>query len=128
MRDEGLYVEDYYIIRRVFKPKTLISHPSSLIPHLPTLISHLPFLSHLQIFRKFLMESCPTRIPPKTTLMLLRTFLNRIIVIGFMVLVGFSLAKGIQSGSAMAIILSITSMVAGIYFLYLVAKTNRAES
>ena len=74
------------------------------------------------------MESCLSRIPPKTTLMLLRTFLNRIIVIGFMVLVGFSLAKGIQSGSAMAIILSITSMVAGIYFLYLVAKTNRAES
>lgn len=57
--------------------------------------------------------------------MLSSTLLNRIIILGFMVLVGFSLAKGIQSRSFMGIALALTSLVAGIYFLYLLGKMKR---
>jgi hypothetical protein len=53
-----------------------------------------------------------------------RTFLNRLIVLGFMVLVGFSLAKSIQAKSMMGLILALTSLGAGIYFLYLLAKAK----
>ncbi|HKB45131.1 MAG TPA: hypothetical protein VKC90_12100 [Chitinophagaceae bacterium] len=53
-----------------------------------------------------------------------RIFLNRLIILGFMVLVGYSIAKSIYSQSMMGIILALTSLVAGIYFLYLLAKTK----
>jgi len=56
-----------------------------------------------------------------------KTFINRLIVLSFMVLVGFSLAKGIQSGSTMGIILALTSLFAGTYFLYLVAKAKKEQ-
>jgi hypothetical protein len=62
---------------------------------------------------------------PKTLLMLSRTMLNRLIIFGFMVLVGFSLAKSIQAGSTIAIILSIVSLSAGVYFLYLLTKAQQ---
>ena len=39
-----------------------------------------------------------------------------------MVLVGFSLAKAIYSQSIVGILLSVVSLGAGIYFLYLLAK------
>ena len=52
------------------------------------------------------------------------TFLNRLIILGFMVLVGYSLAKSIYSQSVMGIILALTSLGAGIYFLYLLAKAK----
>ena len=55
-----------------------------------------------------------------------RKILNRIIILAFMVLVGFSLAKGIQSRSFMGVTLALTSLVAGIYFLYLVGKRNES--
>jgi disulfide bond formation protein DsbB len=57
--------------------------------------------------------------------MLTRTMLNRLIIIGFMVLVGFSLAKSIQAGSIIAVILSIVSLGAGVYFLYLLTKAQQ---
>jgi hypothetical protein len=53
-----------------------------------------------------------------------RTIINRIIILSFMVLVGFSLAKAVQYQSIMGILLSTVSLGAGIYFLYLLAKIN----
>ena len=55
-------------------------------------------------------------------LMLSRSILNRVIILGFMVLVGWCLARGIYYRSVMGIILALTSLGAGIYFLYLLAK------
>ena len=53
-----------------------------------------------------------------------RIFLNCLIILGFMVLVGYSIAKSIYSQSMMGIILALTSLGAGIYFLYLLAKAK----
>lgn len=53
-----------------------------------------------------------------------RTFLNRLIILGFMALVGYCLAKSIQTQSVIGIILALTSLGAGIYFLYLLAKAR----
>ncbi|MEI9945101.1 MAG: hypothetical protein WDN26_12895 [Chitinophagaceae bacterium] len=61
----------------------------------------------------------------KPKLMISRPTINRIIIIGFMVLVGFMLAKGIYSGSVLGIILALTSLGAGIYFLYLLVKAKQ---
>lgn len=60
----------------------------------------------------------------KPQLMLSKQTINRLIIIGFMVLVGFCLAKAIYHKSVMGIILALTSLGAGIYFLYMVAKAN----
>lgn len=57
--------------------------------------------------------------------MLSRTMINRLVILGFMVLVGFSLAKSIQSGSWLGLFLSVTSLGAGVYFLYLLARMNQ---
>ena len=54
-----------------------------------------------------------------------RTFLNRIIILGFMGLVGFCLAKAISTGSFIGIVLAIVSLGAGIYFLHILAKARR---
>ena len=51
-----------------------------------------------------------------------RTILNRVIIIGFMVLIGFCLARAIYVGSFFGIVLALTSLGAAIYFLYLVVK------
>jgi hypothetical protein len=58
----------------------------------------------------------------KNQRMLNRTILNRIIILGFMMLVGWCLARGIYYGSVMGIILAVTSLGAAVYFLYLVAN------
>ena len=60
----------------------------------------------------------------KNRLMTSKTFFNRLIILGFMGLVGFCLAKAIYYGSVMGIILALTSLGAGIYFLYLLAKVS----
>ena len=54
-----------------------------------------------------------------------RTFLNRIIILGFMALVGFCLAKAISTGSVMGIILAFISLGAGVYFLYILANAKK---
>ncbi len=54
-----------------------------------------------------------------------RTFFNRLIILGFMVLVGYCLAKAINSGSVMGVILALVSLGAGIYFLYILAKAKQ---
>ena len=56
--------------------------------------------------------------------MISRIFLNRLIILSFMILVGYSIAKSIYSQSMMGIILALTSLGAGIYFLYLLAKAK----
>lgn len=56
--------------------------------------------------------------------MLSRKLLNRLIILGFMGLVGFCLAKAISIGSVMGIILALVSLGAGIYFLYILAKAQ----
>jgi uncharacterized membrane protein len=61
---------------------------------------------------------------PKTQLMLSRQTINRLIIIGFMVLVGYCLAKAIYHSSVMGIILALVSLSAGIYFLYILAKAR----
>ena len=56
--------------------------------------------------------------------MISRYTLNKIIVIAFMVLIGFSLAKAIYHRSDMGIILALVSFGAAIYFLYILAKAK----
>ncbi|HET9430334.1 MAG TPA: hypothetical protein VFO70_04115 [Chitinophagaceae bacterium] len=57
--------------------------------------------------------------------MLSNPIFNRIVILGFMVLVGFCLARGIYYKSVMGIILALTSLVSGLYFLYLLAKMKK---
>jgi hypothetical protein len=59
--------------------------------------------------------------------MISRTLINRLIIFAFMVLVGYSLAKAIQSQSVTGIILALISLSAGIYFLYLLAKAKQEQ-
>jgi uncharacterized membrane protein len=40
-------------------------------------------------------------------------------------LVGFSLAKGISSGSVIGILLALVSLGAGIYFMHILAKARK---
>jgi hypothetical protein len=56
--------------------------------------------------------------------MLSRSILNRIIILGFVVLIGYCLAKAIYIQSVMGIILALTSLGATVYFLYLLAKAK----
>lgn len=60
----------------------------------------------------------------KTLLMLSHQQLSRIIIIGFMVLVGYALAKAFYHNSVLGIILGLTSLGAGIYFLHLLVKAR----
>lgn len=56
--------------------------------------------------------------------MISRQTINKTIIIGFMVLVGFALAKGIYHKSVMGILMALVSLSTGIYFLYLMAKAK----
>lgn len=51
--------------------------------------------------------------------------LNRFLILGFMIIVGFCLARGIYYRSIMGIILALVSLGAGVYFLHLLAKAKR---
>ena len=53
-----------------------------------------------------------------------RQTLNRIIILSFMLLVGFCLAKAIYHQSIMGIILAFISLGAGLYFLYIAVKAK----
>ena len=57
--------------------------------------------------------------------MIARPAINKVIIISFMVLIGFSLDKAISSGSFMGILLALVSLGAGIYFLYIHARAKR---
>lgn len=51
--------------------------------------------------------------------------INRLLILLFMVLIGFALAKSLQSGSMLGLFLCLTSLGAGIYFLYLLARMKQ---
>lgn len=55
----------------------------------------------------------------------MRTFFNRLIIFSFMILVGFCLAKGIANQSFLGISLALISLIAGVYFLFLLAKAKQ---
>jgi len=57
--------------------------------------------------------------------MLLRPAINRLIILGFMGLVGFCFAKAIYSESVTGFILAGASLGAGVYYLILQAKAKR---
>ncbi|MEI9810679.1 MAG: hypothetical protein WDO16_23960 [Bacteroidota bacterium] len=59
--------------------------------------------------------------------MISRTLLHRVIILVFMALVGYSLAKAIQTQSTMGIILSVISLGAGLYFLYLLGRAKQEQ-
>jgi hypothetical protein len=59
--------------------------------------------------------------------MIRRTLINRLIFLAFMVLVGYSLAKAIQIQSVIGILLSLVSLAAAVYFLYLLAKIKQEQ-
>lgn len=59
--------------------------------------------------------------------MIHKPIFNRLVIFGFMILVGFSLAKGIYSKSIIAVILSIVSLVAGIYCVHLINRMKQQE-
>lgn len=61
-------------------------------------------------------------ITPKIQLMLSNPLINRTVILLFMVLVGWCLARGIYYKSVMGIILALTSLGAGIYFIYLLNR------
>ena len=54
-----------------------------------------------------------------------REITRRSIIIGFFVLIGFALAKAIYYNSFMGITLALVSLVAAIYFLYILSKARR---
>ena len=56
-----------------------------------------------------------------------RTVINRLIILSFMVLVGYSLAKAIQFKSMIGILLALISLGAGVYFLYLLVKIRQEQ-
>ncbi|MBI5857120.1 MAG: hypothetical protein HZB42_05680 [Sphingobacteriales bacterium] len=56
--------------------------------------------------------------------MTLRSFINKAIILGFMGLVGFCLAKAIYTGSFMGIVLALVALAAGIYFLFILSKAK----
>lgn len=56
-----------------------------------------------------------------------RAYINRVIIFSFMILVGYSLAKAVQLKSVMGVLLSLTSLAAGVYFLYLLAKMKQEQ-
>jgi hypothetical protein len=63
----------------------------------------------------------------KTELMIHKPLIQRMLIIGFMILVGFCLAKSIYSQSVTGIILAIVSLTAGIYFVHLLNQAKREK-
>ena len=82
------------------------------------------FMDASQPVSNLIVHSFRTSAELKNRLMLSRSTLNRIIIIGFMVLVGFCLAKAIYHKSFMGITLALVSLAAVIYFLYILAKAS----
>lgn len=54
-----------------------------------------------------------------------RQLISRLIIFGFLVLVGFALAMGIYYKSFLGITLALLSLGASVYFLYIVAQARR---
>lgn len=54
--------------------------------------------------------------------MVLRPLWGKLIIISFMILIGFSLARAVYSKSIMGILLSLVSLGAAIYFVHMAAQ------
>ena len=54
-----------------------------------------------------------------------RTILNRVIILGFLVGVGFMLAKSIQYRNMLGVVFSLISLGAAVRFFYLLAKAQQ---
>jgi hypothetical protein len=78
----------------------------------------------LATYLKF--TSCNLLIP-LTPLMMHNPFFYRILIIVFMVLAGFCLAKNIYFQSITGVILAVVGMVAGIYFIVLLNQWKKVE-
>jgi len=61
----------------------------------------------------------------KTTLMISRRLINRIVILSFFVLTGYCLATSIAVKSGIGIFLALVSIGAGVTFLYLLAKQQQ---
>jgi hypothetical protein len=61
----------------------------------------------------------------KTTLMISRRIINRLIILSFFVLIGYCLATSIAVRSGIGIFLAVVSLGAGVTFLYLLAKKRQ---
>lgn len=59
--------------------------------------------------------------------MLSHPLFTRCLILGFMVLVGFSIAKSIYAGSTLGLILALVSLSAGVYFVYLLKQAKEQE-
>jgi hypothetical protein len=59
--------------------------------------------------------------------MIQKPLFQRLLIIGFMMLVGFCLAKSIYSQSITGVILAIISLTAGIYFVHLLNRAKQEE-
>jgi hypothetical protein len=59
--------------------------------------------------------------------MIHRPLFQRMLIIGFMILVGFCLAKSIYSQSITGIVLAIISLAAGLYFVHLLHQAKQQQ-
>lgn len=59
--------------------------------------------------------------------MLSSSLISRCIIMGFMVLVGYSIAKSLQAGSTLGLVLAIVSLCAGICFVYFFKQLNEQQ-
>lgn len=60
--------------------------------------------------------------------MLTNTFAGRLLLLGFMVLVGFTIAKSFYVGSVLGAVLAFISLAAAIYFIYLLLNVHSLSS
>ncbi|MCR6718771.1 MAG: hypothetical protein NVV59_00455 [Chitinophagaceae bacterium] len=60
--------------------------------------------------------------------MTLNHWTGRLLLLAFMALVGFSIAKSLYVGSVMGTILALTSLSAGIYFIYLLVQMRTVRN
>lgn len=55
------------------------------------------------------------------------TLITRCVILAFMVLVGFAIAKSIQAESPLGLVLALVSLGSGIYFVYLLKQAKEQE-
>jgi hypothetical protein len=73
----------------------------------------------MEIFTPCIKSEVPLFLSPKTTLMSTHKLISRCIILTFMVMVGYSIAKSLQAGSTIGLILAVLSLSLGVYFIYL---------
>jgi hypothetical protein len=57
--------------------------------------------------------------------MIYRTFISRLLIFGFLIGIGFCLARSVQYKSMLGVILALVSLGATIYFLYLLKMAQQ---